>query len=307
MPHQKTIADVQHCSTNIAIDRDLIIAHVLIKERTFILAHPEHTLTEDQSKQITSLIKKRESGEPLAYLLGSKEFYGLDFAVTPDTLIPRPETELIIDLVVAHAKKSPHNIQKVFIDVGTGSGNIIITLAKQFVTQRQNTDNYQFFATDISPKALAIAKENAHKHNVDKNISFFEGNLLTPLMNSPLAPKLSTIPSLAIIANLPYVDEAIKETLLCHEESQGLAYEPAEALWSQENGLAHYKELLMQTKALYLNDTQASSHQPRTNYYEINPDQKELLQKAILEHFPTATITFHKDLADKWRICEWSL
>ena len=296
MTQFKTIATFQQPNnSDLSIDCDLIIAHTLMKERTFVLAHPEHIPTQKQYEQISSLIKRRETGEPLAYVLGTKEFYGYDFNVTPDTLIPRPETELIIDLVIAHTKESSHTAQKIFIDVGTGSGNIIITLAKQLGENKLGTDTDTLIATDISPKALTIAKKNAKKHNVDKTISFLEGNLLTPVKISPSA-------SLVIIANLPYVDTAIKDTLLHREESQGLAYEPPEALWSPDHGLAHYKELLVQTKEL-------TKHNrfPLTNYYEINPDQKDLLQNEILARFPTATTTFHKDLANKWRICEWSL
>lgn len=302
MSQIKTIATFQQLhNADLSIDYDLIIAHVLMKERAFVLAHPEQILTQKQQEQISSRIKRRETGEPLAYILGTKEFYGYDFSVTRDTLIPRPETELIIDLILGNntTKVAPAQ-EKYFIDIGTGSGNIIITLAKQLVTGQQKTDNDQFIATDISPRALMIAKKNAQTHNVDKNISFFEGDLLRPIRE-----KLSLIgrtSSVTVIANLPYVDTAIKETLLSRDESQGLAYEPAEALWSQEYGLAHYKELLLQTKELTKH-----SRFPLTNYYEINPDQKEALQDEILAHFPTATITFHKDLANKWRICQWSL
>lgn len=306
MPQHKTIADVQRIEANHTIDRDMIIAHVLTKERAFVLAHPEQILTDEQSRCITSFIERRESGEPLAYLLGTKEFYGLDFTVTPDTLIPRPETELIIDLVVARAKESSDDDEKVFIDIGTGSGNIIITLAKQLVENKLVTDSDKLIATDSSPRALAIAKINACRHSVDKAISFLEGNLLVPV-ESFLHKDHSTAEELIIIANLPYVDTAIKDTLLSRDESQGLAYEPAEALWSPDHGLAHYKELLIQTKELYSKKSPSTSRKSLTNYYEINPDQKELLEKEILECFPTAAITFHRDLANKWRICEWSI
>lgn len=302
MSQIKTIATFQQPhNADLSIDCDLIIAHVLMKERAFVLAHPEQILTQKQQGEISSRIKRRETGEPLAYVLGTKEFYGYDFHVTRDTLIPRPETELIIDLISEHTDRDiiPSHA-KYFIDIGTGSGNIIITLVKQLVTGQQKTSDDQFIATDISPRALTIAKKNAQTHNVDKNISFFEGNLLRPIRE-----KLSLIgrtSSVTVIANLPYVDTQIKKTLVDTKESKGLTFEPEGALWSQKHGLAHYKELLFQTKELM-----KQSRFPLTNYYEINPNQKDILQDEILAHFPTATITFHKDLANKWRICQWSL
>lgn len=301
MEREQTIQAIAQELQDASIDCDLIISHVLQKERAFVLAHPDHVLTQEQAQQITRLIRRRKDGEPLAYILGTKEFYGRDFVVTPATLIPRPETEHLIDLVEKRIRCQSDDHQKIIIDIGTGSGNIIITLAKQLSGQ-----NISFIATDQSQAALTIAQENAQKHHVYKEIDFFHGNLLSPAKDF-LRRAFATTPNVIITANLPYVDIDIKEKLLQTKESRGLTYEPQEALWSDNQGLAHYKALLVQTKKTITEKSGVSLYHSLTNYYEINPDQKDLLEKEILVHFPTASIIFHKDLANKWRVCEWSL
>lgn len=270
-----TIADIQK-EYFVKIDRldlDLIVGDVLKKPREFVMTHPEHTLTTNQKLKTKNLLARRMKHEPIAYILGYKEFYGLDFKVTPDTLIPRPETELLVELAIqeTNIKKQTSNI----IDVGTGSGNIIISLAKN-ITGKNN-----FFAVDISKKALAIAKQNAIKNQV--KIKFIHGSLLD---------KITNIDNSIIIANLPYLSKEIYSATLPNVKK----YEPRSALYSPREGLDHYDRLLK--LIAQLDPTNC------TIFLEISPEQKTKLPKIIKAHLPQVKIEFFKDLAKKWRLCK---
>lgn len=166
-------------------DIELLLMHVLGKSKEFLFLNPDFTLSEEQANLLTDLVNRRKNGEPLAYLTGSKNFYGLNFKVTKDTLIPRPETEELINLVLKLNLNKP---LKTILDVGTGSGCIAITLANEL-------PEASIFASDISKEALEIAKENAKTHNA--KITFFESDLLKNIQGQ----------FDLIIANLPYVPE----------------------------------------------------------------------------------------------------
>ena len=194
------------------LDAELILAHVLGKNRTFLHAHPETELSEAELAQIQALSARRASGEPLAYILGSKEFYGRNFKVTPDTLIPRPETEALIDIIKA---LKPQKI----LDVGTGSGCIAVTLALELP---QSTVD----AVDISPEAIVVAQENAQ--NLGATVNFALSNLLEATGQGYDL----------IVANLPYVDA--KWDWIGPE----LRYEPQIALFAEDGGLALIKRLI---------------------------------------------------------------
>jgi release factor glutamine methyltransferase len=272
-------------------DKELLLAHVIGKNSAFVFAHPEYTLSDDQERLFASLTRRRADGEPLAYIIGTKEFFGRAFTVTHDTLIPRPETELIIELL---QKNPPVGQKHLYIDIGTGTGNIIITLAKELPPDK----HWTFCATDISQEALRVAQENAARHDAQR-IHFFHSDLLSSTVVHDMMQKHDDI---TLTANLPYVDTATKDALLEKEQSRGLQYEPGSALWSDDNGLAHYRKLLVQTKNIVETNAQKSIR----NLYEIDPLQKDLLSTEIAKLFPDATISFHKDLAGHWRICEWS-
>ena len=164
------------------LDAELILAHILGVERTFLHAHPDYGLKTDQEEQASQALRRRATGEPLAYITGAKDFYGRQFIVSRDVLIPRPETEALIEVARRLARAS-------ILDVGTGSGCIAITLAKELPGVRVT-------AVDISDKALGIARENALKHQA--KVDFRHSDLLSGLDN---AEKYALI-----VANLPYVD-----------------------------------------------------------------------------------------------------
>ena len=193
------------------LDALLIFEHVLSKERTQVLIHQEEELSINQVRRINELTDRRLNHEPIAYLVGYKEFYGEAFTVSSDVLVPRPESEAIIQHLV-ELDLSPRDC----VDIGTGSGALAVSIAL-------NTP-HQVTAVDISPKALAIAQENAH--TLGANIVFIESDLFTDVAATYDI----------IVANLPYIPTDMKL-------EQDLSFEPSEALFSGKDGLDHYRTL----------------------------------------------------------------
>ena len=207
------------------LDAELILANSIHKERIFLHGHPEYELSEREKAKADQDLSRRKKSEPLAYILGYKEFYGRNFRVTPDTLIPRPETEALIDiikslpLVTSFPKSEPLEI----LDVGTGSGCIAITLALELPES-------QITAIDISTKALDCAQYNID-HLGATNISTKKSNLL-----DSVSGKYDVI-----VANLPYVDRNWDWL-----DRETLAYEPDSALYADDGGLQLIKQLIVQ-------------------------------------------------------------
>ena len=267
------------------LDLELIISHVLKKSREAVLAHPEHEITKRQAAKIIKFIKRRQKHEPLAYILEHKEFYGLDFKVNQNTLVPRPETEMLVDETLSLLRSMLRNKTAV-IDIGSGSGNIIISIAKEL------EKNYKFFGIDISPKALTVAKNNAKKHKVDKKIKFLKSDLLDCFLKNN--PEIKKFDNLIITANLPYLDIGWKN-LLNSTETKGLQYEPSIALYSGQDGLDAYRKLAGQTEKI-------KAFLKNKNIYlfcEIGHLQKPKMEKIF--SFAKKT-SFKKDLAKKWRM-----
>ena len=197
------------------LDAELILSYVLSCERTFLHAHPDYKLIDNEQKQADHLLERRANHEPFAYLSGRKEFYGRIFAVTRDTLIPRPETEALIDAVKA---LKPATI----LDVGTGSGCIAVTLALELPDSTVE-------AVDISKGAIDIARKNAER--LGANVNFYYSDLLQETGKYDL-----------IVANLPYVDRDWDWL------SPELAFEPDSALYADDGGLEYIKQLIEQAK-----------------------------------------------------------
>ena len=255
------------------------------------------------------MIRRRVKGEPIAYITGHKEFYGLDFLVNASTLVPRPETELLIELVLSEISnfKFPCLPDRqefsnyCIVDVGTGSGCIITAIANSMehgtwsMEQKKST---QYYATDTSEEALKVARKNAKNHGVEKKIKFLHGNLLSSFfaeLNKLKAKKLMP-EKLILVANLPYLSKEIYRSAPVDVKK----YEPKTALFSSENGLAHYRKLLEQIKN---NSAQCSMFHVLC-FLEISPEQKKLIIPVIRNIFPEARIEFQKDLAGKWRVCK---
>ncbi len=184
--------------SNARLDAELLLRHVLGKDRAWVLAHIQDDLDPEQHTAFDRLVSRRKKREPLQYIIGTQEFWGLDFIVTPDVLIPRPETELIIEssLKVASGMESP-----LIIDLCTGSGCIAVSLAKELPASR-------ILATDKSEKALDVARKNARMNQVSDRIRFLLGDLFEPLDELDIRGKVDIMAS-----NPPYVPEGLLHIL----------------------------------------------------------------------------------------------
>jgi release factor glutamine methyltransferase len=257
------------------LDAQVLTAHVLNKPRTWVLAHLDDNVTENQKEQIEIALKKLGAGEPLPYVLGKWEFFGLEFAVTKDVLIPRPETELLVEKAIAHI----HRLGKTRVaDIGTGSGAIAVSIAV-------NIPHAQILATDISPAALNIAKHNADKHAVQAQIEFVECDLFP---NSEFRIQNSEFDLLC--ANLPYIPTEIMRGLSVYGR------EPTLALDGGADGLDLFRRLF-QIAPQYL--------APRAAILlEIESTLGGATIQLAASFFPRAAIHLHRDLAGRERLLE---
>ncbi|HEX4951052.1 MAG TPA: peptide chain release factor N(5)-glutamine methyltransferase [Blastocatellia bacterium] len=210
---------------NDLLDAQTLLAHALGKDRTYLIIHFNETLSDELRAAYQALIERRATGEPLQYIVGHQQFYGLEFEVTPDVLIPRPETELIVEETLRLAANSA---QPVIIDVGTGSGCLAVTLAREL-------EDAQVIATDISPAALAVARRNAERNGVQDRIVFVEGDLLSGV----------TTTADFIVSNPPYVAAHELPTL----QREVRDWEPKIALTDFADGLEFYRRLLREAPA----------------------------------------------------------
>ena len=206
-------------SDSASLDVQILLAEALGKDRAYVLAHGDDTLTPEQQKQFAAWIKRRAAGEPVAYILGRRAFYDREFAVAPGVLIPRPETELLLEAALEFAAHLP---ECTAADIGTGSGALAVTFAA-------HQPNARVYAVDLSPQALAIAQRNAAAQGV--HVTFFEGDLLKPLIERGIKVDV-------LMANLPYI---------AHDKMTQLAvsqYEPHLALDGGPDGLDLIRRLL---------------------------------------------------------------
>lgn len=232
------------------LDAQVLLGFVIQKNRAWILANADYILDAKTSRKFDELIKSRSEHLPIAYLTGKKEFYGREFTINSDVLIPRPETEILVEITKDTLKSGD------ILDVGTGSGAIAVTLALEEA-------NFAIDACDISEPALQIAQANAK--NLNANVEFFKSDLLNSLYK-----KYDLI-----IANLPYVDRS-------WHTSPELKFEPQVALYADDSGLALIKKLLdqapnhLKTKGLVLLEADPRQHQAISIYSD---KFKTILQK----------------------------
>ncbi len=257
-------------------DAELLLAFVLKQSREHIVTYPEKKVSFFQKYNFFSLVKKRASGIPLAYLTGHKNFFGLDFFVNKYTLTPRPDTEILVEEVLKEIKNTSKNI---LIDIGTGSGCIPISIAKHI------PQNIQIFATDISSSVLKVAKKNAERHNV--NIQFLKGTLLEAILQNNIP-----LQNIILTANLPYL------TQKQFDDEKSIQQEPHSALVAADAGLALYKQLLTQIQ---------QNNSTGTFFFEIDPSQSHPLSEYITKLFPNSKTHIIKDLCERERVIQWSL
>jgi release factor glutamine methyltransferase len=264
------ISRLEKNSDTSAMDARGLMARVLEKSGSWVLAHPEVSLTTDQAAALESLVVRLEHGDPFPYLLGRWEFFGLEFEVTPDVLIPRPETEFLVEHAIAWLRTHPAH--RSAADVGTGSGCIGIALAV-------NIPDLHVLASDISPEALKMARRNAIKNGVEPRMQFTCCDLLPPETEFDL-----------IVANLPYIPTKTLHGLPI------FGREPTVALDGGADGLDLIQRLLAVASSqlvpggLLLMEIEASEGSMALSY--------------ACEVFAESEIHLHKDLAGHDRILE---
>jgi len=211
--------------SNARLDAELLLRHVLRQDRAWILAHIQDVLDAEHQKVFERLISRRQKREPLQYITGTQEFWGLDFIVTPDVLIPRPETELIVESAL---RTDSGSASPLIVDLCTGSGCIAVSLAKELPASR-------VLATDRSENALDVARKNARKHQVSDRIRFFHGDLFEPLDELDIRGRVDIM-----VSNPPYVPDG----LLCILQPEVRDYEPELALVAGPEGTEIHQRII---------------------------------------------------------------
>lgn len=253
-----------NCIDNYSLEGEILLRHILGADRAGLFADLDGELTSPQFEDLMRLVERRSRGEPSAYITGRREFYGLDFKVDPRVLIPRPETELLVEKAIDYCRRFGYAS---VADIGTGCGCIAVCLAK-------NLPDVAIYAVDISPPALEVAAENCKEHGVNGRVELFKGDLLTPLPE----------PVDMIVANLPYVRKA--EIIA--------VFEPELALNGGEDGLDKIKALCAQAHGKLKKNG--------TLMLEIGQGQAAAVKSILRKTWPGADVEVIKDLAGIERV-----
>jgi release factor glutamine methyltransferase len=262
------------------LDADVLLGLVVGVGRASLLAHLERLLTTGQAESYRALIARRLAGEPVAYLTGHREFMGLDLLADPRALIPRPETELLVEAALAEARaRLGRGAVPLVADIGTGSGAIALALAA--LEPRLP----RVYATDASPAALALAGENARRLGVAGRVVTLLGDLLAPLPE----------PVDLLLANLPYISPADAASL----PPDVRCYEPAAALYGADDGLGHFRRLFAMLDG---RGAVARLRAGATLYLEIGYDQRPAVEALARRHLPGARVRTLADYAGWERV-----
>ena len=265
----------------------VLMAHALgLPRASVVVTPPSQALQSYQLTAFRALVMRCANREPMAYVVGHTEFYGLDFITDRRALIPRPETEHLVELALARIKALPAplsvtqtgSLKTPIVDVGTGTGCIVISLAAKLPHMR-------FLASDVSSSALALAQENAKRHGVSARIQFLRGDLLAPV---PMRVD-------GVIGNLPYVTAAEWQTLPRHIRD----YEPRTALDGGADGLDFIRKLLARAAQRVKPDGWL--------LLEIGATQGQAVTALVRQAFPLAAINLHRDYAGLTRVAEIQL
>lgn len=256
-------------SSSPRLDAEVLLAHVLGVSRTYILAESQRELTAAEQTAFQALVERRAALEPIAYLVGHKEFYGLDFAVDRRVLVPRPETEQLVDLALSWAAARSGEVT--IADIGTGSGCIAVTLAVKLPQAR-------VFAVDLSPHALDVARINVERHGVAERVTLLHGAGCAPLPE----------PVALVVSNPPY-------TILNEVEENVRRWEPQLAL---DGGGAQGFDL----PAQLLEEIPRCLKPQGAVIMELGAWQGQLARQTAARIFGSACITLHQDLTQRDRV-----
>lgn len=264
-----------------ALEAEILLAHALKKDRAWLFAHSGDTVPAPVLRRFRAVVARRIKHEPIAYIVGTKEFYGLPFGVDRRVLIPRPESELLVDLAREASFPEPSHRDLVW-DVGTGSGAIAIAIAKHVAPRH-------VLATDVSPAALALAKKNAGRAGI-RNVTFLRADLLDRNVRRFLEHRRPS--RLVIVGNLPYLPVGDRR----HLAPDVVTYEPADALFAGKHGTERIETFLRQLAAF---DVHFGSV-----FLEFDPPQSKKLRALAKKLFPRAVVRIRKDLAKRNRVLE---
>jgi len=220
---QQAAARLEAVSDSPRLDAELLLCRVLGRERSYLFTWPEQALDETQRDAFEALLVRREKGEPIAHILGRREFWSLELGVSADTLIPRPETELLVEAALA---RIPKDAEWRIADLGTGSGAIALAIASE-------RPRCQLVAVERSAAALAVAQENAREHGIT-NVEFVAGDWFEPLAGQQFQ---------MIISNPPYIPQSDP-----HLQQGDVRFEPLTALVSGDDGLDDIRHLITVSK-----------------------------------------------------------
>ncbi|MBP9838698.1 MAG: peptide chain release factor N(5)-glutamine methyltransferase [Proteobacteria bacterium] len=287
-----TIAEVKRLGVEILskvnsdsamLDAEILLGFVLNLSKAQLIVRDKQELSTADRDKFLALIEQRAKHCPIAYLIGEKEFYSYAFKVNKNVLIPRPETESLVEKVLETVAKSDNLSETVLVEVGTGSAAIIISLVNEL--RKKKTSFAKNLAIDISAEALEVAKANAAFYNIENEISFYHGDLLRPIQDTLMLNKSSQ--RFCFIANLPYISE---EAILPVDVEM---YEPRLALRTGNKGLEIIYRLLSEIRT-FCDKGQADI------FLEFGFDQKEVLEEYFVSQGHN-NFEFFRDLQGHWR------
>ena len=271
------------------LEAEVMVMNTMRMPRQDLFANQEMEVSSQQERELAEIIERRRKREPLAYILGYKEFYGINLLVNSDVLIPRPETESMVEHALFMALMGMETAELVIADVGTGTGAIAINLAIHLPAA-------QIYATDLTDEVLDVASYNIRAHNVADRITLLQGDSLEPLPQ----------PVDLIVANLPYVPSQRIPTL-----QPEIQWEPRPALDGGEEGLDHIRRLLEQAASSPLEDGKAGRFPDRLPdrlknngiiLLELDPEQVPAVMEMADRLFPGAETSVEPDISQRDRI-----
>ena len=253
---------------------EILLARVLQLERVELYVRHDQPLNAGELARFKELIQRRAAGEPVAYIVGHREFWAMDFAVTPDVLIPRPETECLVEAALQRLENAAPG--RHILDLGTGCGAVVLSLAAR-------APQHQFFASDVSQAALAVAVRNAGAHNLEENVRFFCGSWLEAVQNRSAGLDM-------IVSNPPY----IRRSAIDHLQVEIRRFEPLMALDGGEDGLRCLEQIIAAAGS--------SLNADGSLLLEIGYDQKEAVAAMVDRIGGYVDLSFRKDYSGHDRV-----